>query len=198
MTAPNQWDACLFPKNGNREASLFFENALALVPLPPIVLETTKNWFYVEWWKSTGSPISKHRKGRKMKKKQLIAGLTVLILAAAAFVGFAPVQAQQGNAAKPLITVMNPVITSKMVDRTPLSPRLDTLDGKTLYLVDISWGGPEAAYSVFEETQAWFAQNKPSTKIVIKRKTGMYTQDDPKLWAEIKQNGNAALIGISG
>jgi hypothetical protein len=85
-----------------------------------------------------------------------------------------------------------------MVDRVPLSPRLDTLEGKTLYLVDINWGGPEAAYSVFEEMQAWFAQNMPSVKIVIKRKAGSYTTDDKPLWAEIKKNGNAALIGISG
>jgi hypothetical protein len=46
--------------------------------------------------------------------------------------------------------------------------------------------------------QAWFAQKVPSLKIVIKRKAGMYSQDDPALWKEIAKNGNAALIGISG
>jgi hypothetical protein len=124
--------------------------------------------------------------------------MSFLFLTAAAlvFTGLSPVQAQRGADAK--ITVMNPAIASKMADRTPLSPRLDTLDGKTIYLVDINWGGPDAAYSVFEEIQAWFAQNKPSVKIVIKRKSGMYTADDKPLWAEIKKNGNAALIGISG
>ena len=129
-----------------------------------------------------------------MKRKQFLTSLIALVLATVAFVGIARVDAQQ----KPLITVMNPIITSKMMDRTPLSPRLDKLEGKTIYLVDISWGGPEAAYSVFEEMQSWLAQNIPSLKVVIKRKTGMYTADDPKLWAEIKQNANAALIGISG
>ena len=106
--------------------------------------------------------------------------------------------AQRSGAAKPLITVMNPAIESKMVDRIPLSPRLDTLDGKTIYLVDINWGGPDAAYSVFEEIKDWFAQNKPAVNIVIKRKAGMYTMDDPALWKEIAANGNAALVGISG
>jgi hypothetical protein len=65
-------------------------------------------------------------------------------------------------------------------------------------MVDISWGGPEAAYSVFEEMRDWFAQKTPSLKVVIKRKAGMYSQDDPALWKEIAKNGNAALIGISG
>lgn len=101
-------------------------------------------------------------------------------------------------ATKPLITVLNPAISSQMVDRLPLSPRLDTLEGKTIYLVDINWGGPDAAYSVFEEIQSWFGKNIPSAKIIIKRKAGMYSTDDPALWKEIAKNANAALIGISG
>jgi len=122
-------------------------------------------------------------------------------MAAVASAGLTPSQAQQKKAkaaAKPLITVLNPAIESRMVARIPLAPRLDTLENKTIYLVDINWGGPDAAYSVFEEIQSWFAKNSPTTKIVIKRKYGSYTQDDPKLWKEIAANGNAALIGISG
>jgi hypothetical protein len=46
--------------------------------------------------------------------------------------------------------------------------------------------------------QAWFAQNKPSVKTVIRRIRGSYESDDPELWKEIKQNGDAALIGIAG
>ena len=169
---------------------------MPVVPQPPVVLKTAKIWVYVE----LVHPIAKHRKGRKMKRKQLFTGVIALIVAAMAFAGLAPLEGQQKKAAaeKPLITVMNPAISSKMVDRVPLSPRLDTLEGKTLYLVDISWGGPEAAYSVFEEMRDWFSQKIPSLKIVIKRKAGMYSQDDPALWKEIAKNGNAALIGISG
>lgn len=136
-----------------------------------------------------------------MRRKQLLTSSLLLIVAAVVFAGLTPSQAQQRKAkaaAKPLITVMNPAIESQMVDRIPLSPRLDTLENKTLYLVDINWGGPEAAYSVFEEMQAWFAQNIPSLKVVIKRKYGSYSNDDPALWKEIAKNGNAALIGISG
>ena len=132
-------------------------------------------------------------------KRKLILCCAVVIAAALVFVGLAPLTAQRGDAAGPLITVMNPAIESKMADRIPMTaPRLDTLDGKTLYLVDINWGGPDAAYSVFEEMADWFAKNKPTVKIIIKRKAGMYTQDDPALWKEIAANGNAALIGISG
>ena len=132
-----------------------------------------------------------------MKKKKLLTGLLVSIAAIAACIGLVPMQPLQ-SATKPLITVMNPAITSRMATRQPISPRLKTLEGKTLYLVDIGWGGPEAAYGVYEEMKAWFAEKMPSVKIVIKRKSGMYIMPDQALWNEIRQNGDAALIGISG
>ena len=96
------------------------------------------------------------------------------------------------------ITVMNPAITNTMVDRVPLTIRLDSLEDKTIYMVDINWGGPDAAYSVFEEMQIWFSKNMPSVKTVLKRKLGSYSADDPELWKEIGEKGDAAIIGISG
>jgi len=96
------------------------------------------------------------------------------------------------------ITVMNPAITNTMADRVPLTKRLDSLEGKTIYLVDINWGGPDAGYSVFEEMQIWFSKNMPGVKIVLKRKQGPYEADDPGLWKEISEKGDAAMIGISG
>ena len=104
--------------------------------------------------------------------------------------------AQSGGPGR--ITVLNPAVSSKMAKRMPLSPRLNTLEGKTLFLVDINWGGPEAAYSVYEEMQTWFAKEIPSLKVILKRKKGPYSQDDPELWKEIAKNGNAAMVGISG
>ena len=96
------------------------------------------------------------------------------------------------------ITVMNPAIANPMVDRVALTKRLDSLENKTLYLVDINWGGPDAAYGVFEEMKIWFSENMPSVNVVLKRKNGSYMSDDPELWKEIGEKGDAALIGISG
>ena len=94
--------------------------------------------------------------------------------------------------------VLNPTPPNRMVDRIPLAPRLDTLEGKTIYLVDIGWGGPQAASSIYAEMKAWFAQNIPSVKIEIRQIKGSYMQDQPELWKEIKEKGHAAMIGISG
>ena len=119
---------------------------------------------------------------------------SLLVLGALLFAGYMP--AQSGGTGK--LTVLNPAIASKMANRAPLTARLNSLEGKTLYLVDINWGGPDAAYSVYEEMQSWFTREIPNLKVIIKRKKGPYSQDDPELWKEIAGNGNAAMVGISG
>jgi hypothetical protein len=96
------------------------------------------------------------------------------------------------------IRVLNPTPPNRMVDRVPLTPRLDTLEGKTIFLVDIGWGGKDAAPSIYSEMKAWFAQNMPSVKVEIRSIKGSYMQDQPELWKEIKEKGHAAMIGISG
>jgi hypothetical protein len=96
------------------------------------------------------------------------------------------------------VTVLNPACSSTMVERVPLAPRTFTsLNNKTVYLVDIGWGGPTAGYDVFNVMQEWFAENIPSVKTVLVRKKGSYGEDDPDLWKKIKAEGNACIIGIS-
>jgi hypothetical protein len=96
------------------------------------------------------------------------------------------------------LRVLNPTPPNRMVDRVPLTPRLDTLEGKTIFLVDIGWGGPQAAPSIYAEMKAWFAQNMPSVKVEVRQVKGSYMQDQPELWKEISEKGHAAMIGISG
>jgi hypothetical protein len=123
---------------------------------------------------------------------------------AVSFLALAYAVAQSGRATRDadagrLITVLNPAVANQMAERLPLAPRLDTLAGKTVYMIDVNWGGPQAALNVLEEMQAWFARNMPEVKTVIKMKKGGYDADDPELWKEIREDGgNAAILGVSG
>jgi len=136
-----------------------------------------------------------------MRKKILIFSL-LFALVALISIGVTPSATGQADRAKSneqLITVLNPAISSRMVERIPLTPRTDTLEGKTIYLVDLQWGGPKAAYSVFEEMQDWFARNMPSVKVEIRRASSGWMGDDAALRKEIiSKKAGGVLIGIGG
>ena len=76
-----------------------------------------------------------------------------------------------------------------------MAPRLDTLDGKVVYLVETGFHG---AKDFMEEAADWFSRNMPAVKIESRSTQGMIFTDDPVLWAEIAEKGNAAIIGVGG
>ena len=91
------------------------------------------------------------------------------------------------------ITVLNPRGQAPSIPLVPMAPRLDTLDGKTVYLVDVRFEGGK---SFLLEMKDWFAKNMPKVKTVFREKAGPYMDDDPKLWAEIKEKGDAMIMAI--
>jgi hypothetical protein len=135
-----------------------------------------------------------------MKIKPLLSnyllGIAVLILC-----GIASAQTSRNVAVskdKP-ITVLNPAVPDKLAARVPLVPRLDTLEGKTIYLVDTNYEGMGRT-PVLEEMQAWFAKNMPNLKkMTFKLKRGNYAEDDPALWKEIASSkADGVIIGVAG
>ena len=99
---------------------------------------------------------------------------------------------------RPIVS-LNPAVTPKLATRIPLAPRLDTLEGKTIYLVDTDWGGMGQNGSILEEMQAWFTEHVPAVKTIIKVKKGNFVTDDPALWKEIADNkGDGVVLGVAG
>ena len=91
------------------------------------------------------------------------------------------------------ITALNPVGYAPKITRKALAPRLDTLDGKTVYLVDCRF---DASDVFLRQMQAWFAEHMPAVRTVFKPISSVYLVDDPATWEEIKAKAHAAILGV--
>ena len=106
---------------------------------------------------------------------------------------------QEGQPIEPLspaaklYTVLSPVGTPPKITKKAAAPRLESLDGKTIYLVDCRF---DDSIELLKEVAAWFAVHMPAVKTRIVSLSATYQKDDPKTWNEIKANGDAAIIGV--
>jgi len=91
------------------------------------------------------------------------------------------------------LTVLNPMGFPPKVTGTPLAPRPETLDGKTVYLVDCRF---DDSGVFLEQVQAWFHEHMPSVRTVCKPLSSVYLRDDPATWSEIRAEGDAAILGV--
>lgn len=91
------------------------------------------------------------------------------------------------------ITVLNPMGTPPPIVTKQMAPRLDSLEGKTIYFVNTGFIGTDRLMDVMSD---WFKVNYPKTKIEIKASMGHMTGVDKALWAEIGEKGDAVIIGL--
>ena len=98
-----------------------------------------------------------------------------------------------GMAGSRTITVLNPVGFAPVVTRKELAPRLETLAGKTVYLVDCRFDDSDVFLT---QLQAWFADHLPAVRTVLKPISSVYLHDDPTTWEEIRARGHAAIVGV--
>jgi hypothetical protein len=92
-----------------------------------------------------------------------------------------------------VITVLNPQGNPPLVRRKPMAPRLDTLDGKRVYLVDVRFNDGDI---LLQQIKSWFEENMPRVNPVFVKKSGVYTYDDKELWREIGEEGDAVIMAI--
>ena len=67
------------------------------------------------------------------------------------------------------IKVMNPMGYPPQVTQLGMAPRLESLEGKTVYLVDCRFDDSDL---FMEQMQGWFAEHMPSVKTVLRSKAG--------------------------
>jgi hypothetical protein len=79
------------------------------------------------------------------------------------------------------------------VTQKQLAPRLESLDGKTVYLVDCRF---DDSVELLKQVQGWFGDHMPSVTTKLVQLNNMYSRDDPKTWEMIRDSGDAAIVGV--
>jgi hypothetical protein len=91
------------------------------------------------------------------------------------------------------MSVLNPVGYPPKITPKQLAPRLESLDGKTVYLVDPRF---DDSGLFLRQLQNWFADHMPTVKTKLVELNNVYTKDDPQTWEKIKADGDAAIVGV--
>lgn len=118
-----------------------------------------------------------------MKTKATYILVIILISAFASSYGSAADEAK--------IVVMNPRGIQPEIRKIPMAARPATLDGKTVYIVDTKYPNTKPfVQALFDALKAKY----PKTTWVLRDKFAGYMDDDPKLWAEIKEKGAGAIV----
>jgi hypothetical protein len=91
-----------------------------------------------------------------------------------------------------MLTVHDPRGFPPKVEGKRLAPRLDSLDGKNVYLVDCLFDNSDI---FMDEMMDWFSQNLPAVnaKIIKPRESWV---DDPDMRKKIEADGDAAILGV--
>jgi hypothetical protein len=76
----------------------------------------------------------------------------------------------------------------------PLAPRLELLDGKTVFLVDCQF---ENSGVLLEQVQAWLSEHLPTLSAPIVRWRGeVYAHEDRETLEAVASQGDAAILGV--
>ncbi len=128
-----------------------------------------------------------------MMKKHLTAALFAVLCLTLFYC--CPALIEQARAEEK-ITVLTPLGSPPSIKLKSMAPRLDTLKGKTIYIVDNIYPNSDV---LLTEMEAWFKKEMPDTRAIYKRKQaamGGFEGEDTALWAEIKEKADAVIIGL--
>ena len=101
------------------------------------------------------------------------------------------IAATQGYSQAAKITVYNPMGEPPPIPIKSPAPRLSSIEGKTLYLVNTGFpnSGP-----FLQTIRDWFAENQPKVNIVMA--SGSMESITPAVRTEISEKADAVLFGV--
>ena len=126
-----------------------------------------------------------------MKRYMFAAVIAALCLGL--FCSFPSINNQVQAASTEKITVLNPMGTPPPIELKPMAPRLDTIEGKTIYIVNDGYPGSNILCA---EMQKGFSEQFPNTTFIYKDKRGGMGGRDEALWAEMAEKADAMIIPL--
>lgn len=90
------------------------------------------------------------------------------------------------------LTVHDPRGFPPKVEGKRLAPRVQSLDGKTVFLVDCLFDNSDL---FMDQLAGWFAQNLPGVRIKTIQPSDSWT-DDPEMRNAVVKEGDAAILGV--
>ena len=106
---------------------------------------------------------------------------------------FFAVDGMAANEKNPVLTVYNPLGTPPPIKLKDMAPRLDTIKGKTIYIVNDGYPGSGI---LLGELTAVLKEKYPETTWVFKEKPGGMGSEDPALWKEMEEKADAMVIAL--
>jgi hypothetical protein len=130
-----------------------------------------------------------------MKRHSALAVIAVLCLGLlCGHSGLCTQALAQGKAADGgKITVLNPLGTPPPITLKTMAPRLNTLEGKTIYLVNQGYLGTD---NLLNEMMVWLQKECPKTNFVYKELGRSMGPQAPPLFAEIKEKADGVIMGL--
>jgi hypothetical protein len=91
------------------------------------------------------------------------------------------------------VQVRNPLGYPPKVDAKRMAPRLESLDGKRIFIVDPRF---DDGTNLLLRLIAWFEQHLPDVDVEHVELPGNYLGDFSEVWADLRERGDAAIVGV--
>jgi hypothetical protein len=99
----------------------------------------------------------------------------------------------ESNASSPFYEVLNPRGIAIPPKWTPLAARLPDLNDKTVYIVNVT--RKVQSEEALEGVSTLIRERYPRAKVVHRLRKTNYHVDEPDLWKEVADKGDAAIVG---
>jgi hypothetical protein len=104
-----------------------------------------------------------------------------------------PQESRAEDVKDPVITVLNPLGTPPPIKLKEMAPRLDTLKGKTIYIINDGYPGSDL---LLGELKKVMEEKYPDTKFVYRDKPGGFGREDEAIWKEMEEKADAMIIAL--